>query len=113
MPSVVYEYQKKYTLAWLERNKDKIKEHNTEKIKCYDCNKNICRYSMLAHKKSKKHIFNTTGVKILRGGQPDPEQIKSDTIEFLSAHISMAGLALSSDEENKSGAPDEVEPLWI
>jgi hypothetical protein len=113
MPSAIYEYQKKYTLAWIERNKDKIKEQNTEKVRCYDCNKNICRYSMLAHKKSKKHIFNTTGVKIVRKGQPDPEQVKNDTIDFLSAHISMAGLAISSDEENKSEASDVVESLLI
>ena len=69
MPSPIYEYQKrlahravksapplKYIEAYRERNKEKIDSCNKEKIICPICNKQVARYSMSAHKKSKKHL---------------------------------------------------------
>jgi len=41
MVSPVYEYQKKYIMAWRERNKEKIDLKNKERIKCEICNKEI------------------------------------------------------------------------
>lgn len=61
MPSVIYEYNKKYIKAYQEANKDKIKLKNTERIKCDLCNTYIARYSLSRHRKSEKHkklLFN-------------------------------------------------------
>lgn len=60
MPSLFYENQKKHHRAWRIRHKDEIDEKNKEKIMCDICNKEITRYSMRAHIKTKKHIFKSS-----------------------------------------------------
>lgn len=57
MPSPIYEYQKKYMEKYREKNKEKIDTCNKEKVSCSICNKQVARYSMSAHKKSKKHLL--------------------------------------------------------
>ena len=61
MVSPVYEYQKKYIMAWRERNKEKIDLKNKERIKCEICNKEIAQYSLSVHNKSKKHLKMSSG----------------------------------------------------
>ena len=56
MVSPVYEYQKKYIKAWYLKNKDNIDLKNKEIVKCDLCNKEIFKYCLNAHNKSKKHI---------------------------------------------------------
>ena len=104
--SPIYEYMKPYIQKWNAKNQDKIKAHNTAEVKCEICDKTMCRYSMFLHIKSKKHIFNTTGVKILLKGEIDQEQVKADTLTFLTTHVSMAGLGINSEDK-------ELESIWL
>jgi len=56
MVSPVYEYQKKYVKAYLERHKEEIDKKNKEKVICLICDKELARHSLRSHNKTKKHL---------------------------------------------------------
>jgi len=58
MPSLIYEYQKKYILNYLSKNKEKIIARTTIKKYCDICDCDIQSRGLNSHKKTKKHIKN-------------------------------------------------------
>lgn len=47
--------QQEYNKAYREKNKEKLTNQLSEKIKCESCNVEISRWNMYKHQQSKKH----------------------------------------------------------
>jgi hypothetical protein len=58
MPSIIYEYQKKYILNYFSKNKEKIIARTTIKVYCDICSCDLQSRGVIAHKKTKKHLKN-------------------------------------------------------
>lgn len=60
MVSIMYEYQKKYIQDYQRKNKIKLTEYQKTKITCHICDCDIKRNGISGHRKTKKHIRNSS-----------------------------------------------------